>query len=236
MAIKRGGFISKSAYIAGLQCIKALYFYKNYYQFRDPLSPELQVRFKQGHDFGKLAWELFPNGIDCSPASNYPSDIKKAENKVKEILTNQEKAVIYEATFSSTDFLSILDILVIENNQLIAYEVKSSVELSETYFNDAAFQYYVMNLANFKPDKFYLVHLASKTDFDHITIEDIICTDVTKEIVDLQDYIAENANKMTKAKNDIGTLKEITHGNHCEHPYKCNFTKICELTEKIISL
>ena len=101
--------LSKSTYIRSLQCIKSLYLYKNFYQLRDPLPPERKVRFEQGHNVGKLAWQLFPGGVDASPIhiSRFKESVQLTQN-----LIAQRTTVIYEAAFIFNEVLVALDILV----------------------------------------------------------------------------------------------------------------------------
>ena len=151
--------LSKSTYIRSLQCLKSLYLYKNYYKEKDPLPIELLRRFRQGTQFGKLAWHLFPNGMDMSPKSVFFHAIVRAAKNVEAYLLQNDTITLYEASFCYNSALTILDILEKKNNLLYAYEVKSSVEITPTYLNDAAFQYYVMTQAGFKPEKFYIANI-----------------------------------------------------------------------------
>ena len=219
--------LSKSAFIRSLQCLKSLYLYKNFYKLRDMPSKELLERFRQGTAIGKLAWQLFPNGIDLSPGSAFPIAIMKAAAKTSEKLS-PENIIIYEASFLYQPTLAILDILVKENGKLFAYEVKSSVEISETYIRDMAFQYYVMNGAGYCPDTFCIVHLKEGYDSTSNDIKCLRITDVTNEIINLQGYIEENANCALKAISD-SSLLEIKQGEHCSCPYLCDFVGYCSV-------
>ena len=63
--------LSKSTFIRGLQCEKSLYLYKHHYNLKDPVSPQLQAIFNQGHRVGELAQGLFPGGVDASPPNHF---------------------------------------------------------------------------------------------------------------------------------------------------------------------
>ena len=217
--------LSKSAFIRSLQCLKSLYLYKNFYKLRDIPSKELLERFRQGTAIGKLAWQLFPGGEDLSPRSAFPTSVMKAAEKTSEQLSS-ENIVIYEASFLYQPTLAILDILVKEKGKLFAYEVKSSVEISQTYIQDMAFQYYVMNGAGYCPEKFSIVHLKEGFDSTSNDIECLRITDVTEKIINLQPYIEENVNRAVKATTD-SSLLEIMPGEHCHCPYLCDFIGYC---------
>lgn len=222
---KKQHTLSKSAFIRSLQCLKSLYLYKNFYKYRDMPSKELLERFRQGVEIGKLAWQLFPGGIDLSPRSAFSSAIIKAAEKTSEQLSLKD-TIIYEASFIHQPTLTILDILVKENGKLFAYEVKSSVDISQTYIRDMAFQYYVMKNAGYLPEDFFIIHLNEGYNSTNKEIESLRITKVTKEILDLQLYIKENIQLAIQAISDSSCL-EITQGDHCYTPYTCDYLGYC---------
>lgn len=188
-------------------------------------SKELLERFRQGVEIGKLAWELFPGGIDLSPRSAFPSAIVKAAEKTFEQLSSGN-TIIYEASFIYQPVLTILDILVQKNGKLFAYEVKSSVDISDTYIRDMAFQYYVMKGCGYRPENFFIVHLNEGYDSTSKKNESLRITKVTKDILELQSYIEENVKLAIQAMSD-NSLLEIQQGEHCQTPYPCDYLGYC---------
>ena len=53
--------LSKTSFLRGQQCPKALFFYKHYPQLRDPMPPERLAILQRGNEVGELARKLFPN-------------------------------------------------------------------------------------------------------------------------------------------------------------------------------
>ena len=149
--------LSKSTYIKGLQCEKALYMHKKHPYLRDKLSIEQRAKFQRGTDVGVLAHEYFPNGIDMSP--NSPSQFPKRVQETMENLNNPAVNVMYEAVFQHNDTLIMLDMLVRDGDRWQAIEVKSSLRLSDTYYNDAALQYYVLKGCGVPLSDFKLMYL-----------------------------------------------------------------------------
>ena len=217
--------LSKTSFIKSIQCLKQLYLYKNRYFLRDKLTPEQLAIFKRGHVVGELAWELFPGGIDASPKS--PMQYEKAL-ALTQTLIAQNQSVIYEASFRFNQCLSILDVLVIKNNQYLAYEVKSSLSITETYLQDAAFQYYVMSGAGYTPTQFYLIYV--NTEYVHknpINVSEyFVIEEVTEKLIALQPLIIS---QVEKAKETIHLPKspQIEIGIHCQTPYRCDFFGFC---------
>ena len=60
-------YLSKSTFIKGVQCEKALYLHKYNRELADDISPQQQAVFESGTSVGLLAQELFPQGVDASP-------------------------------------------------------------------------------------------------------------------------------------------------------------------------
>jgi len=57
--------LSKSQYVCGLQCHKALWLYKHKREVITPTSPQKEFIFANGHRVGKLAQGLFTGGLQC---------------------------------------------------------------------------------------------------------------------------------------------------------------------------
>ncbi|MDR1181591.1 MAG: hypothetical protein LBL13_06405 [Bacteroidales bacterium] len=197
---------------------------------RDKPSPQLLARFQQGINIGKLAWELFPQGIDVHPLSFFPSGIIKAANLTQEYLSI-DNVTLYEASIVYHQAISILDILEKRAGKIYAYEVKSSVSISETYIRDAAFQYYVMKGAGYEPEQFSIIHLNEGYDSTSQDIECLKVTDVTEKLVALHDYIEKHITKALNAFTD-DTLLQIQPGEQCTKPYLCDFAGYCTQSKK----
>ena len=111
---------------------------KKHPYLRDKLSIEQRAKFQRGTDVGVLAHEVFPGGIDMSP--NSPSQFPKKVAETWNNLSNPNIKIMYEAVFQYNDTLIMLDMLVRDGDKWLAVEVKSSMRLSDTYYNDAALQ------------------------------------------------------------------------------------------------
>ena len=96
---------------------------KKHPYLRDKLSIEQRAKFQRGTDVGVLAHEVFPGGIDMSPAS--PSQFPKKVQETWDNLSNPDIKVMYEAVFQYNDTLIMLDMLVRDETQWQAIEVKS---------------------------------------------------------------------------------------------------------------
>ena len=218
--------LSKSTYIKGLQCEKALYLTKKHPYLRDKLSIEKRAKFQRGTDVGILAQECFPGGVNMAP--NSPSQFPKRVIETMDNLQNPMVNVMYEAVFQYNDTLVMVDILVRDGEQWKAIEVKSSLRLSPTYYNDAALQYYVLHGCGVPLSDFQLMHLNGdyvkhgpidvKQLFQHVSV-----IDYARE---QEPVIAANVERL---KNVVALphAPQVAIGPHCREPYECDFIGHC---------
>lgn len=218
--------LSKSTFIRGTQCLKSLYLYKNRYFLRDRLSPEQRAKFQRGTDVGVFAQNLFPGGINCQPKS--PSQYRKSVEKTGEIIQSNASEVIYEAAFQYDRVLILLDILAKQDGKWFAYEVKSSLKISETYLKDAALQYYIMTNSGVEIEKFFLVHINPDYLFeDTLKIDELFkFVDVTSEARQRQDFVKQHI-ELGKEALRLKKSPPISIGLHCNNPYPCDFIGHC---------
>ena len=218
--------LSKSTYIKGLQCEKALYMQKKHPYLRDKLSIEQRAKFQRGTDVGVLAHEVFPDGIDMSPKS--PSQFPKKAQETWDNLSNPSVNVMYEAVFQYNDTLIMLDILVRDGDRWIAVEVKSSLRLSDTYYNDAALQYYVMKGCGVPLSDFRLMYLNGDYVKDGpIDVQQLFKMESVMEyVVDREGYVAKNVERL-KAVVALPHAPLVDIGTQCNAPYPCDFQGHC---------
>ncbi len=218
--------LTKSSFVRGVQCQKSLYLYKNYYKQRDAVSYSQQAVFNRGTNVGVLARTLFLGGIDVTPESifKYEESAKRTQQLIAE-----GKEIIYEAAFIFDDTLVAVDILVKENGAWSAYEVKSSLSISETYLMDAALQYYVINGSGLMLDDFFIIHV-NRDYIRHgaIDLKQLFTRVSVKKLAEKKhQYIQAQIlhSKDTLKKPEIP--QNITIGEHCFAPYACDFMGTC---------
>lgn len=215
--------LSKSLYIKGLQCHKALYLHKYKPELKDETSSALEARFRQGNEVGKLAQKLFPGGIEIPyEKNNYDSQaIKTAE------AFRKGKKIIYEATFSFHNVFVKIDILKKGVGGWEIYEVKSSVKTKGVHIDDTAIQYYVAAGSGLRISKAYLVLLNDEyVRSGEIEPEKLFrIEDISEKIIEKQPQIPRKIKEIKKALQ--GDMPDIDIGKYCNDPYKCFFHGHC---------
>ena len=218
--------LSKSTYIKGEQCEKALFLIKNRPFLRDKLSMEQRAKFKRGVDVGLLAQQYFPGGINMTPSS--PSQFSKKVVETLKNLTNPDVNVMYEAVFQYDDTLIMLDIIVRDGDKWRAIEVKSSLNISQTYMKDAAVQYYVLKGCEVPLYDIQLMYINAdyvrKGDLD---LKQLFVFQSIKEYAEqYQDVIAKNIAHFKDIIKQPHSPK-IPVGDQCDSPYRCEFHGHC---------
>jgi len=219
--------ISKSQYLKGLQCPKALWFYRH----RRDLYPEIpeakQRLFDSGHEVGQLAQTYFQNGIEITEKYY---QIDKAITATMRAVNNGYDA-IYEATACSDDgAYSRIDILkkadAFGTWDLI--EVKQSTGIKEYYLDDMAMQRYAFQGAGYQIGASYLMHVNSqyirRGELDprgFFALQD--CTELLEDrLPHVAGYVAD----LLKILNS-GLEPDIKIGDHCKKPFECDYIHHC---------
>ncbi len=217
--------LSKSTFLRGLQCSKSLYLYKNFIQLRDKISLEQMAIFGRGNKVGVLAQKLFPNGIDATPASR--KENIKAVQRTQQLIENGTE-VIYEAAFQHNGVLAILDILVKKNNTWFAYEVKSSIKISQTYLLDASLQYWVITNSGLPLQDISLITVNSQyVRKGNLNLQELFSIKSVKEdALRNQAMIDDKIAALLEVANNA-QMPNVQIGEHCFSPYNCDFMGTC---------
>lgn len=199
---------------------------KKHPYLRDKLSIEQRAKFQRGTDVGVLAHEVFPDGIDMSPTS--PSQFPKKVKETWDNLSNPGVKVMYEAVFQFNDTLIMLDMLVRDGDQWLAVEVKSSMRLSDTYYNDAALQYYVLHGCGVPLSDFRLMYLnGDYTKNGPIDVNQLFKMESVMEyVVEKEAFVAQNVERL-KAVVALPHAPVVEIGEQCDNPYPCDFYGHC---------
>jgi hypothetical protein len=216
--------LSKSTYIKGLQCHKALFLTKHFPEWRDKISAEQKALFNRGHKVGELAQQLFPKGKEIV--------VKKYDYAAAQLQTQQAIAAgittLYEATFIYNGTLIMIDILNYDNGKWYAYEVKSSLKITPTYINDAALQFYVIKNCLPELHDIFLVTMNGAYIMDKkLDLHSLFKKQSVKmEALQHWDNIAKNISQLTAVVGGAN-IPTIDIGTHCFAPYTCDFKNTC---------
>ncbi|MDI1353420.1 MAG: DUF2779 domain-containing protein [bacterium] len=216
--------ISKTSFLKFEQCHKAFFLYKKHPYLRDKVSTDKRLTFKRGHEVGFFARELFPGGTNVAALSKNSSEALVLTREL--ILAGTQ--VIYEATFVYEGVLIMIDILCFEEEKYTAYEVKSSLKISETYLKDACLQYYVIKhiLPNLEDLFLVTLHpdyiLESPLDVRNLFRKRSVKSKAEENFTYFEHQIKEAHEVVEK-----NAIPNIAIGKQCFKPYVCDFFGTC---------
>ena len=222
--IKRDvSYLSKTLFIKGLQCHKALFLHKYNPELKDEVSDAKEALFSSGRDVGVFAQQLFPGGVEIPYEGLSLSDqIKQTQTEIK-----KGTATIYEAAFGYKGAFCKIDILHKGKDGWEIYEVKSSTAMKDVYYDDVAFQYYVLRNTGLPISKASLVHLNNEYVKDgNVEVDRLfIIQDLTKTAKEQESVVSEELQKQREMLT--GDLPDIDIGEYCNNPYDCDFAEHC---------
>jgi hypothetical protein len=212
--------LTKSKYLAGLQCPKLLWTLINEKEIIPEVDSSTQKIFDTGTQIGILATSLFTDGIKVTE-KGFIENI----NETKKLLN--ENKPLFEAGFMINGLFSRADILVPNNNGWDIIEVKSSTEVKDVNIHDVSFQKHVYELCGLKINKCYLMYINNKyvrngeINVSELFIKEDITNQVNEFIIDIETRI----NDMKQIIKGDKPLIDI--GPYCSEPYTCSLIDIC---------
>ena len=216
--------LSKSTYMKGRQCPKALWLYKHMRALRTEADPLKQAIFDSGTEVGVLAQQLFPGGVDCSPPSHMEFEQSVAAT---EAAIARGERVIYEAAFLHDEVLAAMDILVLSDEGWKAYEVKGSTNVKEPYLHDAALQCHVIAGSIALVDV-SIVHLNnSYVKEGPIDVHKLFNITSVKALVDRELPEVPARIEALKVVVQAPEAPVVAIGPQCDSPYPCDFKDHC---------
>jgi predicted RecB family nuclease len=213
--------LSKSRFVAGLQCLKQLW-WRAHDQAAPELQagPELQAVFDRGHRVGAAARERFPGGVLIDLPHD---DIQGRVEATAQALANGTR-VIYEASFLQDDVFVAVDVLERQLGGFTLVEVKSTLDVKPPHVPDVAVQLHVLRRAGLDVGRAELMHL--NRDCRHPDLSNLfVREDVTDKAEEFLPSVAASICSMQSALQ--GLLPEIAIGAHCTEPYECPFIDRC---------
>ena len=222
-------YLSKSKYLTGLQCPKALWINYNAKTEIPPVPDSLQAIFDQGHDVGDWAKKVFPGGLDIRWDAGFDEVIRQSAEMLA------KRIPLFEPGFRGNNTYARVDVLnPAGTDEWDIIEVKSSTNVKnangifdDVYLHDIAFQKYCCTKNGLKIRKTYLMYL----NRDYIRKGDIdpqklfIIDDVTTPVNDYLTLVPDNITHMLGVIR--GARPEVKVGRHCNNPYSCALIPPC---------
>jgi len=220
--------ISKSKFVAGVQCLKRLYFQVHRPELATTGSTEAtEAVMEQGHQVGLVAQKAFPGGVLVAADHEHLDDAIRVTRK---LVGKPEVPAVFEATFEYGGVLVRTDVL--ERRSRAAYrliEVKSATGSKPHYAYDVGIQKYVLSGAGVNLEGTRLMYLNREYVFDGQEY-DISRLFVMAEVP--QEQIIGDAEISSHVENQLRVLgqpapPDVEPGRQCTEPVLCEFYDHC---------
>jgi hypothetical protein len=214
--------LSKSRFLAGLQCQKRLYFECYRSVPRDPLPPATEALFEAGARVGVLARGLFAGGIRIEGP--------EADQETTAVMRQHGSRAIYEAAFNHDNIRVRVDILApVGDGSWDLVEVKSSAGYKEDYLPDIGIQLHVLEGAGVPVRRACLVHVNNQYLYeggDYVLGQLFAVRDLTTQA---REAIPKLLPQLEAMRGPLWGWEppEIAVGPHCKRPYLCPFYTHC---------
>ncbi len=142
MSSGRPILLSKSRFLAGLQCLKRLYLECYHGELAGPVGTGQQAIFDTGHTVGEMARRRFPGGTLVAESH---LEHRQAVQTTEALLEDTSVSALYEPAFTFEGIRTRVDVLVrasIRAFDLI--EVKSTASAKDEHIPDVAVQLHVV--------------------------------------------------------------------------------------------
>jgi predicted RecB family nuclease len=219
--------LSKSKFLAGLQCPKRLYLEIHARELATPFDEGTQAILDAGTRVGELARERYPGGVLVNVEY-----FKAAEGlaRTAALLADPAVAVLYEGFIQFEDVLVRPDILVrTHGNRWRLIEVKSTSRVKDEHLDDLAIQVYVLRGAGLAVDAICLMHVNTGYLYPGGTLD-------LQQLFLEQELTAEVANRQSEIPARLFEMRQtlsapmppgIEPDDHCYAPYECPFWEHC---------
>ena len=218
--------LTKSKFILGLQCEKALYLdvYKPHLAY---FPAETLALFRRGRQFEASVKAQFPMGIDIS--QRLGRQIERYPDLTATLLSQKGEVTLFEAGFIHNQVLILADVVhKSADNQLAVYEIKNSTSVKEVFRRDVNIQHYVIShaleQANHTIQK-NPIQLCSFSVLYNNGSDGVLREELLPDARTAEPMIAEQVARFHQVLQ--GLEPDIAIGDHCSTPYDCPYRRYC---------
>lgn len=213
--------LSKSRYCRGVQCPKMLWMDRNMPE--KATAKELEAVIRTGEEIEKLACSYFR---DCQRVK-FNSDREQMCRETEQLLRSGT-SVIAEASFMYKNNFCSVDILRICGQETQLIDVNSATEIHDIYYDDMAYQYYVLTHCGVNVTQVINMHL----DNTYVRQGELELDKLFK----LEDCTAQVREKQDRIESSVSTMCSVAEavqepvqkiGAYCDKPFVCDYKPYC---------
>ena len=219
--------LSKSRFMAGLQCLKRLYLETYSRGLADPVEPAAQAILDSGTGVGELARQRFPGGVLVREEFY---EHTQAVASTANAMQDESIPSIYEAAFTFEGIRTRVDVL--SRNDGGSYdlvEVKSSTGVKAAHVPDAAVQLYVLEGAGVPVARVFLMHIDTSYVYagGPYELDSLFrLEDITERARAYLESLPGHLSGMWETLA-LDAPPPVEIGQQCSRPYRCSFFGLC---------
>jgi predicted RecB family nuclease len=217
--------ITKSRYLAGMQCLKRLYLTAYSPELAEQRDESDQAIIDQGQEVGLLAREMFPGGVVVDARNR-----EEAIRATRELTANPAVLAIFEGAFEHRDVFVRVDILHRRPDQrwrLI--EVKSTTDAKDHHLDDVAIQHRVVTRSGVDLAASCLAHVNRDYVYQGGPI-DVHRFFKIRNLTQQVEAVQPEVSIQLRSEFRILAMSEapqIAAGRQCNDPFTCEFFDHC---------
>jgi hypothetical protein len=227
VAMKRKPFLSKSKFVAGVQCLKRLYWKVYQPDLAAEIDDQVQAVMDQGKAVGVEAQKAFPGGVLAE--ADYQHTHAALEETAR-LMANPQVPAVYEAALEHDGILVRVDILERQpRNRWRLVEVKSSTQVKGHYRYDVAIQRHVAGGAGLKIASACLMHLNREYIYDGKRFDPnrlFVLEDLTADADSLAGEVVDLLAAQRRVLQE-DEPPQVEAGAQCTNPVRCEFFDQC---------
>jgi predicted RecB family nuclease len=219
--------LSKSRFVAGVQCLKRLYWQVHSPELAAELDDSTAATLGQGVEVGRLAQQAFPGGVQVEGGHE---NLTRALRNTRELVADDGTPAIFEATFKHGNVLVRVDVLQRQHgNKWRLIEVKSTSSVKNDHSYDVGIQKRIVSARGVELTRCCVMHLnreyvygGGAYDLDQL----FRITSVDGQIAEID---AEIKTQIHTQFRILGRPKppEVAPGRQCVRPVVCEFFDRC---------
>jgi predicted RecB family nuclease len=219
--------LTKSKYLAGLQCSKRLWLQCRRPKLAMPPDAATRALFAMGAEVGRRAHRLFPGGVLVREG---PAQHARAVRRTRELLAEVAVPAIFEAAFEYAGVRVRVDVLKRLGDARVGLrEVKSSTQLKAEHVEDLAVQRFVLEGSGLEVESTELVHVNREYVRGEGEIEWAHFFERRECDEEVEVALAELPGRVEAMTSVIAQRDppRVEPGPHCGRPYACEFWDHC---------
>ena len=220
--------LSKSKFILGQQCKKALWFDAQGHEPTNPADESAIERLRAGNEVGEFAKKIFPNGVDIEYFPNKSGFQKMCDLTTKAIESGATS--IYEASFMEDGIFIRVDIMNLTSKGWNIYEVKSSSRVRSYHKEDASLQWHVLKkVKGLELNDVFVISLNN----EYLKKGDVDVNSLFEYQTPLTDFVESNQDEIRseiqaiKLASSGDVIPVVNIGSHCKKPHMCQYLDRC---------